>query len=82
MTRAISLFSIRKVDSCQPTPAEIRSGSIRDAVAQIKHNTFAALLLQCDPGEKLEMKAEETHDYTELQDLGVEIPPKDLWIAG
>eukprot|EP00434_Breviolum_minutum_P004090 symbB.v1.2.003603.t1/scaffold202.1/size271277/14 len=43
-------------------------GSIRDAVAQIKHNTFAALLLQCDPGEKLEMKAEETHDYTELQE--------------
>jgi len=78
VTRAISLFSIRQVDYCQPTPAEICSGSIRDAVAQIKHNTFAALLLQCDPGEKLEMKAEETHDYTELQDLGVAIPPKDL----
>jgi len=43
-------------------------GSIRDAVSQIKHNTFAALLLQCDPGEKLEMKAEETQDYTELQE--------------
>ena len=40
-------------------------------MAQIKHNTFAALLLQCDPGEKLEMKAEETKDYTELQDDGM-----------
>mmetsp|Transcript_34037 Transcript_34037/g.55873 ORF Transcript_34037/g.55873 Transcript_34037/m.55873 type:complete len:514 (+) Transcript_34037:52-1593(+) len=43
-------------------------GSIQDAVAQIKHNTFAAILLQCDPGETLEMQAEEKKDFKDLQE--------------
>ena len=42
-------------------------GSIQDAVAQIKRNTFAAILLQCDPGETLEMQAEEKNDFKDLQ---------------
>ncbi|CAL1162217.1 unnamed protein product [Cladocopium goreaui] len=43
-------------------------GSIQDAVAQIKRNTFAAILLQCDPGETLEMQAEEKNDFKDLQE--------------
>ena len=46
------------------------AGSIRDAVAQIKRNTFAAILLQCDPGEKLEMEAEDKKDFSDLQEGG------------
>ena len=36
-------------------------------MAQIKRNTFAAILLQCDPGETLEMQAEEKNDFKDLQ---------------
>ena len=43
-------------------------GKIRPSVKQIKENAWQAILLQCDPGEDKERKAEATQDFAELQE--------------
>ncbi|CAK9017220.1 Uncharacterized protein SCF082_LOCUS13538 [Durusdinium trenchii] len=42
--------------------------TVKPAVVQIKHNAFSAILLECDPGEKLEKEAEKSNDYHTLQE--------------
>eukprot|EP00913_Durusdinium_trenchii_P029606 g27750.t1 len=43
-------------------------GTIQPAVTQIKHNAFSEILVECDPGENLEREADESKDFTKLQD--------------
>ena len=43
-------------------------GMIQPAVAEIKQNAWSAILLQCDPSEQMEIKAEASNDFAELQE--------------
>ncbi|CAK9038107.1 Zonadhesin, partial [Durusdinium trenchii] len=43
-------------------------GTIQPAVTQIKHNAFSEILVECDPGENLEREADESKDFTKLQE--------------